>query len=245
VGALNSTATNVVISQPMYFPWVGLLEQIRLADVFIHYSDVQFARGGVFNRVQIKTVRGSDWLTVPLRDQHRGQLISEVVIDERFDWRSKHREILRHTYRKTPYLSDLLSIFDDVVSAPVSNLADLSVASVMALAEYFDLTSNRRFHDSRDLGTSGSSSQRVLDLTIKVGGTTYITGHGASNYLDHEIFENAGITVQYIDYQLSEYPQLHGAFTPYVTALDLVANCGPEGSEVIRSTTIPWREFIK
>jgi hypothetical protein len=241
---VNSAATKVVISQPMYFPWVGLLEQIRLADVFIHYSDVQYVRG-FFNRVQIKTVRGSDWLTVPLRDQHRGQLISEVAIDERLDWRSKHREILRQSYRKTPYLSDLLSIFDDVVSAHVSNLADLSIASVMALAEYFDLTSNCRFHDSRDLGICGSSSQRLLDLTIKVGGATYITGHGARNYLNHEIFENAGITVQYINYQLSDYPQIHGAFTPYVSALDLVANCGSQGSEVIRSTTIPWREFIK
>jgi hypothetical protein len=124
-------------------------------------------------------------------------------------------------------------------------LADLSIASVMALAEYFDLTSNCRFHDSRDLGICGSSSQRLLDLTIKVGGATYITGHGARNYLNHEIFENAGITVQYINYQLSDYPQIHGAFTPYVSALDLVANCGPQGSEVIRSTTIPWREFIK
>ena len=244
MGAVNSAATKVVISQPMYFPWVGLLEQIRLADVFIHYSDVQYVRG-FFNRVQIKTVRGSDWLTVPLRDQHRGQLISEVAIDERLDWRSKHREILRQSYRKTPYLSDLLSIFDDVVSAHVSNLADLSIASVMALAEYFDLTSNCRFHDSRDLGICGSSSQRLLDLTIKVGGATYITGHGARNYLNHEIFENAGITVQYINYQLSDYPQIHGAFTPYVSALDLVANCGSQGSEVIRSTTIPWREFIK
>jgi len=231
--------TKVVISQPMYFPWVGLLEQIRLADVFIHYSDVQFARG-FFNRVQVKTIRGSDWMTVPLRDQHRGQLISEVVIDERVDWRSKHREMLRQTYRKTPYLSDLLSIFDNVAATRVSSLADLSVASVMALAEYFDLTGNRRFYDSRDLVIFGSSSQRLLDLTIKVGGTAYITGHGARNYLNHEIFANAGVGVEYMNYQLSEYPQLYGAFTPYVTALDLVANCGSRGSEVIHSTTTPW-----
>ena len=236
--------TKVVISQPMYFPWVGLLEQIRLADIFIHYSDVQFARG-FFNRVQVKTIRGSDWMTVPLRDQHRGQLISEVVIDERVDWRSKHREMLRQTYRKTPYLSDLLSIFDNVAATRVSSLADLSVASVMALAEYFDLTGNRRFYDSRDLAIFGSSSQRLLDLTIRVGGTAYITGHGARNYLNHEIFANAGVGVEYMNYQLSEYPQLHGAFTPYVTALDLVANSGSRGIEVIRSTTIPWREFIQ
>lgn len=236
--------TKVVISQPMYFPWVGALEQIRLADVFVHYSDVQFVRG-FFNRVQVKTARGPEWLTVPLRDYHRGQLISEVAIDERVDWRSRHREMLRHAYSKTPYLSDLLSIFDDVASTRISNLADISIASEMALARYFGLVDDCRFHDSRNFSISGSGSQRLLDLTINFGGTIYITGHGAQKYLRHEIFERAGIAVEYMNYQFSNYPQLHGPFTPYVTALDLVANCGSEGHKSMQSTTLPWKEFIQ
>ena len=44
----------VVISQPMYFPWVGMLEQMALADVWVHLDDAQFSKGGFFNRVQIK-----------------------------------------------------------------------------------------------------------------------------------------------------------------------------------------------
>ena len=31
----------VVISQPMLFPWVGMLEQIMLADVFVHYTAIE------------------------------------------------------------------------------------------------------------------------------------------------------------------------------------------------------------
>ena len=38
---------NVVISQSMYFPWVGMLEQIRLADVFVFYDDVQFSKAAL------------------------------------------------------------------------------------------------------------------------------------------------------------------------------------------------------
>ena len=48
----------VVISQPMLFPWVGMLEQIMLADVFVHYADVQFSKGSFTNRVQIKDSTG-------------------------------------------------------------------------------------------------------------------------------------------------------------------------------------------
>jgi hypothetical protein len=32
---------------------------------------------------------------------------------------------------------------------------------------------------------------RPLDLVLSVGGTRYVTGHGAADYLDHEAFEAA------------------------------------------------------
>jgi len=95
----------VVISQSMYFPWVGLLEQVRQSDAFVHYDDVQFTRG-FYNRVQVKTSRGTQWLTVPLRDQHRGQLIDEVTVDDRSDWRSQHLEVLKQAYANAPHYQE-------------------------------------------------------------------------------------------------------------------------------------------
>lgn len=50
---------NVVISQPMLSPWVGMLEQIVLMDVSANYADVQFSKGSSTNRVQIKDRTGS------------------------------------------------------------------------------------------------------------------------------------------------------------------------------------------
>jgi hypothetical protein len=74
----------------MFFPWAGMLEQMCLADAYVHYDDVQFSKGSFTNRVQIKTAMGVQWLTVPLRDLHLGQRILEVVVDNRQDWRKKH-----------------------------------------------------------------------------------------------------------------------------------------------------------
>ena len=78
----------------------------------------------------------------------------------------------------------------------------------------------------------------------RLKGTTYITGHGAARYLDHSLFLESGIDVQYMEYHKTPYPQLHGAFTPYVTSLDLVANCGSDGIHYIRSGTVGWKEFL-
>ena len=40
------------------------------------------------------------------------------------------------------------------------------------------------------------------------------------------------------------YKQNHGPFTPFVSALDLVANCGKDGIEVMVSETKAWRDFL-
>ena len=232
----------VVLSQSMYFPWAGMLEQMRLAELYLRYDDVQFSKGSFTNRVQVKTATGSNWLTVPLRNARLGQRIDETETDEQTDWRSRHRGILRQAYLNAPFREEMLALVDSVFAQPARTVADVSYASMLALAGYFGIGVQAR--DSAGLGIGGSGSRRVLDIVRAVGGTTYITGHGARNYLDHEIFETAGIAVEYMQYQCIPYPQLHGEFTPYVSALDLLANCGREGQQVIQSQTINWRKFI-
>lgn len=233
----------VAISQSMYFPWVGLLEQVRLADAFIHYDDVQYTRG-FFNRVQVKTKHGIKWMTIPLRNQHRGQHIDEVQVDDRIDWRSEHRELLRQNYLKAPYRDIMLELVDKVFNQNATTLANITRTSILVLADFFELTGPRRFINSVTLGVGGSSSQRLHDIVTMLGGNIYITGHGARNYLDHKLFERSSIDVRYMMYRYIPYNQLHGEFTPYVTGLDLVANCGKDGAHVIQSEAINWKEFL-
>jgi hypothetical protein len=233
----------IVISQSMYFPWVGLLEQVCLADIFIHYDDVQYARG-FFNRVQVKTQKGSKWITVPLSNHHRGQRIDEVLIDNKTDWRSQHRDALKQAYMKAPYRDEMLALVDEVFSKSVTTLSEVSRESMLALVRYFKLDTRVRFMNSSDMRVPGSSSQRLHDLCVAVAADIYVTGHGARNYLDHDLFERSGIKVEYMKYNMTPYPQLHGDFTPYISALDLVANCGKEGVYVIKSNSIYWKDFL-
>jgi len=235
---------NVVISQPMYFPWIGFLEQLQIANVFVLYDDVQFSKGSFTNRVQIKTHAGPRWLTVPLRGLRLGQLINEVQINDQIDWRRQHRETLSQAYKNCAFVRDMIDLVDTVFSQPVESLSELSNASTFALAEYFNVGTSLSRYVAADMKIVGGGSQRVLDIVRFLGGKAYITGHGARNYLDHCAFEQAGITVRYMDYCCLPYQQQHGDFTPYVSALDLVANCGRDGINYIQSTSIDWRDFI-
>jgi uncharacterized protein YozE (UPF0346 family) len=227
----------------MYFPWVGLLEQIKLADIFVHYDDVQFTRG-FYNRVQIKYESGTRWLTVPTKKHPRETLIDQVLVDDSFDWREQHRNLLTQYYRHSPYFKDMISVFDEAHSLHATSLADLSRESIMALVRYFGLNKHCRFMSSASLDVRGRSSERLLAICRKLEAKTYITGHGARNYLDHELFESNGVAVRYMSYRKMPYPQSGNEFIPFVSGLDLIANCGRDGAKYICSETVSWKEFV-
>lgn len=229
----------------MLFPWVGLFEQIRLADIYIHYDDVQFSKGGFVNRVQIKTVDGSKWLTVPLDGVKLGQEIREVRLSDRQNWRESHLNLLKQVYIKAPYKQDMLDLVNSVYIQPAATICDLSINSIAAICKYFNIAKPNEFLYSSKLGLIGKSSERVLDIVKHLNGNTYITGHGAKNYLDHFLFESSNVNVEYMDYRQNIYPQLYGEFTPYVSTLDLIANVGTTGAAFINSGTLYWKEAIK
>jgi hypothetical protein len=236
--------TTVVISQPFLFPWVGLFEQIRQADVFVHYEDVAFSKGSFVNRVQLKSPNGPEWMTVPLRDRHFGQTIRDLTADDRQDWRDRHLVRLEQLYRHAPHLGDMLSLVAGLYTRPWSRFVDLLIESLHEVCRYLGLGQQTRFVRSSNLDVTGSSSQRVRDIVRQLGGDRYVTGHGARHYLDHESLEAAGICVEYVDYQRRPYPQQFGRFDPHVSILDLIANVGRSGMEFIESPSVPWREFL-
>ena len=232
----------IVISQPMYFPWCGLLNQVQLADVFVYYDDVQFARG-FFNRVQVRTDSGFKWLTVPLKNFHRGQNISDCLIDYSQNWSDVHRRTLVHSYSKAPFLDQMINIFDSVVFAKPATLAELSIHSILALVEAFSLD-KPIFVNSSDLGVGGSASQRLLDITKLLGGSCYLTGHGALSYLDHSIFEAEHIDVSYMQYRFLPWLGSSNSFTPYVSSLECFAFLGPDSRSSLNSNALPWRKAL-
>ncbi len=236
--------TSVVISQPMLFPWVGLFEQIRLADFFVFYDDVQFSKGSFTNRVQLKNMDGHSWMTIPIVNLHLGDKILDLNVNNSKDWRKQHREQLANLYSKAPYVGDVLAIVDKVYEEQTHSISKLACASIKAICEYYDLYSNKNYYLSSEMNISGKSSERVLKIVQYFSGDIYVTGHGARKYLDHTLFERNKVRVEYLDYQMKKYPQLYGEFTPFVSILDLIANCGKSGKSIIDSKTIYWKEFI-
>ena len=237
--------TKVVISQPMYFPWYGHLEQIKHCDIYIFYDDVQFSRGFI-NRVQLKNNNGQKWITVPLEGGEKRRNINDIKISSAFNWKDKHLSIFRELYKNTKYFSMGFELMQDVLNKHTDNdnLSILLEKSTVALCNAFDIK-NVKFLRSSELNVTGKSSKRLLDILLKINAKTYITGHGAKNYLDHKMFEHNKIEVKYIRYGLEQYAQKNNKFIPFVSSLDCLANCGNDAKKYIKGDLIDWQKFIK
>jgi hypothetical protein len=66
-----------------------------------------------------------------------------------------------------------------------------------------------------------------------VGATHYISGPSARDYIENDKFEAAGISLEYMEYNYPEYPQLYPPFDPHVTILDLMFMTGPDAMKFI------------
>ena len=219
---------NVVILQPSYIPWRGYFGQIRKADLFIFYDDVQYDKHGWRNRNQIKTAQGKQWLTIPVHSKGvtEGIPIKDVRIDWSRPWGKAHLKALTFAYNKTPHFKDYLPLLESFYYRRDDCLADFTIETTILLCRELGIASTRFLRSSELSGIHGIKTERLIQILKQVGAKHYISGPSARDYVEKEKFDEAGITLEYMEYNYPEYPQLYPPFDPYVTVLDLLFMAG-------------------
>ncbi|MFC1675851.1 WbqC family protein [Planctomycetota bacterium] len=209
----------VTIHQPDFMPWRGFFDRWAKSDIFVVLDDVQFIRRGWHHRDRIKTSNGSAWLTVPVKKKGRyEQKINEVEIDNDRNWQRKHLSLIGASYKKAPNFGYLFPLLKDIYDRGQSLLIDLNMDILKLMAAELGITTAVVY--SSDYKVQADSSEKLLRLVQQVDGTVYLTGTGASDYLDESIFRQNGITVQWQKFQPPVYRQLHGEFEAKLSALD-------------------------
>jgi len=223
----------IACHQPNFLPWLGYFAKIFHADVFFLLDDVQFTQGhGKHNwttRVRILSLSGPQWLTVPVKRTGKGkQLINEVetnTADKR--WLRKTLLTLEQSYRKTEYFEQYYGGLKEILAEGHELIAELNIKLVMWLIDILGISVETC--RSSDFSLTTTSNQRLIDLTISVGGQVYLSGDGADDYQLESEFKKNGINLQKIGFQHPGYEQIHGLeFTPGLSILDALFNVGAE-----------------
>ncbi|MBK8870696.1 MAG: WbqC family protein [Elusimicrobia bacterium] len=224
----------IAIVQSNYIPWKGYFDLIAAVDEFILYDDVQYTRRDWRNRNQIKTPRGVEWMTVPVKVKGRFEQIVRKTEVDGVKWAKDHWKSLVQNYRSAPCFGGIASWLEPLyLNEEYTHLSQLNHRFMSAISSFLGITTPIRH--SRDYPLSEGRSKRLAELCVSVGATEYISGPAAREYIDETVFAARGITLKWFDYAgYPEYPQLWGKFVHGVSILDLLFNCGKDAPRYMR-----------
>ena len=225
----------VAVLQSNYIPWKGYFDLINMVDEFVLFDDVQYTRRDWRNRNKIKTHNGLTWLSVPVEVKGKFfQPIKETIVSEPA-WNIKHWKTIVHNYAQAEYFKDYRELFGTLyLSLTETYLSQINYRFIQVICSVLGITTKLSW--SMDYDIVDGKTERLVDLCRQANATEYISGPSAKYYIDEKLFYQAGITLQYIDYDdYPEYDQLFPPFEHQVSILDLIFNVGPNAPRYMKS----------
>lgn len=227
----------IAIVQSNYIPWKGYFDLISKVDEFILFDDMQYTRRDWRNRNKIKTPQGLQWLTISVEVKGKFlQKINQTYVSNP-NWASEHWKTLSQNYAKAPYFRTYREVFEELyLGCALLRLSDINYRFICGICKLFGIQT--RLSWSSDYNLIEGKTERLVDLCKQANGIEYISGPSAKGYIDHVLFKNAGITLNYMDYSnYPEYPQLYPPFEHGVSIVDLIFQTGPDAPKYMKSFT--------
>lgn len=227
----------ILITQSNYIPWKGYFDNIAQSDVFVVYDDVQYTKRDWRNRNKIKTSKGLEWLSIPVKVKGRfHQQIDEAEVSNT-KWPQQHLTKLRQNYKDASAYEEVIDWIAELYSqaAEYKRLTEINLLFLKEIMHFLDIECEIVMSSS--MPQHDDSTTRLVQICRELGGTEYISGPSAKGYLREEDFNKAGINLRYVDYTgYPEYPQLNPPFEHGVSMLDVILNTGDQSASYLKYT---------
>lgn len=223
----------LAIHQLHYLPWLRYFHKIASADVFVVLDNIQFNKNGWQNRNKIKADQGELILSVPVF-QKMGQSLDEVEIDRKQPWQRKHWGALSTHYRKAPFFKEHEPFLRGIYEREWLKLNELNYEMLFYFLKALGVKT--RIVKSSGMNLRGEATDRLVNISKDLGAGAYLTGaFAAQEYLDENLFKQAGVGLQMHEFECPVYSQAYPekAFIPELSIVDLLMNCGPESLSVL------------
>ena len=219
----------VAILQSDYIPWKGYFDIIGMVDEFILYDDMQYTKRDWRNRNRIRTADGTKWITIPVETKGQFfQRIRDTRIADR-SWAASHLKSLSLNYGRAPHFREIMDLLAPLYekAGEMEFLSDVNRLFLEAVCGYLGIGTKITW--SSDYTLQDGKTERLAGLVRDAGGSLYLSGPAAKDYIEDRVFEEAEIELRYMSYEgYPPYPQLFGEFDPYVSVVDLLFMTGKD-----------------
>ena len=217
----------VAIHQPNYLPYLGFFHKLSLADTFVIMDDTQYDKKFT-NRNKIKVPGNWIWLTVPINKKHKFVANKIVEINNEENWQSDHFEKINRSYSNSEFFKkNYKTFFEKIYSKKWDHLFTLNYELIIQLIDWLDI--KIEVIKESELNINGNSTDRLVNISKKIGAETYVSGIGGKEYMNEKMFETNNIKIEYQNFKCPIYKQVFNSeFIPNLSIIDLLFNIGPK-----------------
>lgn len=221
----------VGIHQPNFFPWMGYFDKIAKSDIFIIMDDVQLSDSAYTQRNRVLNANGEiAYVTVPFEKKgYLNKTIREICINNDVDWKKRHLDFFKGTYDKFDFYEEIIDFLQPIYDYNWNKLCDLNCKAIEIVLKMLSIDTKIVYQSQLNYDKNVHKSELVLELCKSVGATKYLSGTGASKYMNIEYFDYENILVEYQRFVQPVYFQKYARdFVSGLSILDMLFNCGVE-----------------
>lgn len=242
------------IMQPYFFPYIGYFQLINTVDKFIIYDLLQFTSKSWMSRNRYLIKNGEPVIfNLKMQKKSISMEISDIELDHSLLWRNKLLKEFIHNYKNAKYFDEVFPIVESVLLADIKMLTDINLYSIKAVCDYLDigtvieksgdihrqLENKMREHKSNladtfqhiNLTEHIEKLIRIVEICKLEDAETYINPIGGILLYDKAEFQKNNIDLKFVQTHPFTYPQSTAVFYPHLSIIDVLMNCGKEGTQ--------------
>ncbi len=221
----------ICIHQPDFIPYIGFFNKISKSDFFVIMDNVQLSKSGWTHRDKIKTKKGVEWLTIPIKKINFKQKINEIKISNDKDWKKKHLNLIYENYKDSKFYTEIIEVIKEIYLFETSYLFEFNLNAINIILELLDIKTNIKLLNKID--AKGNKSFLLINILKSLNGKVYVSGMGAKNFINMNEFEKNDLKVNFNNFKHPIYEQLHGKFICNLSIIDILFNCGIQSTKKI------------
>jgi hypothetical protein len=244
----------LAIMQPYFFPYLGYFQGICAVDKYILYDNLAYIKEGWINRNRYLVMHGKPtYFNAQIKMRSSFTKINDIELVEHRAWRQKMLNSIFFNYKPRPFFGEIYPLVELVVNADVALLTDLCALSIRTVCGYLEIPTEMTRDTSKylaleeRLASNEANFQllfplvclqnlerkviRVIEICHMEGADAFVNAIGGQSLYDKDEFNQNHIDLFFVHTRPYAYPQSTPVFYPHLSIIDVLMNCGKEGTQ--------------
>lgn len=218
----------IAIMQPYLFPYIGYYQLIHAVDKFVIYDDVNYINRGWINRNRILIQNGAAFITLPLAKASQNKKICELGISDAAPWQEKMLRTIELAYKKAPFFDEIFPVCKRIIWYDSKQLSKFLLHSIETICKLLMIQTVLIVSSSVYNNQELSRELRLIDIAKKENCNKYINAIGGIELYEARSFQNAGISICFLEPAAITYPQFSSEFVSNLSIIDVLMFNGPK-----------------